>query len=235
MNARLKSTVLSSHIKDWTFIILWRDVGRDFQAAGPANAKIRLPSFRRVPGCLQCWLSRVYRVWVVVQAECVGKFFIFTTHLAILQLIPILPSHFSKPSGKNMILNTSTKYTKQYRIRNKNQIWSISPVCRIWWGSPEQTLDILDNWQLTWASMEGFWYLTMIAERGEDGEETAAASKPINSHRLDCCKISKKNNKRWTYLHKIKSTNISYLTDIFMATSVHLKRVINIICISIVF
>ena len=49
--ARLKSTVFSSRLKALWLVISWSDVGSEFHAAGPANAKLRSPNLRRVAGC----------------------------------------------------------------------------------------------------------------------------------------------------------------------------------------
>ena len=51
LNARLKSTVFSSRLKALWFVILWSDVGSEFHAAGPANAKLRFAQLET-----SCWL-----------------------------------------------------------------------------------------------------------------------------------------------------------------------------------
>jgi len=48
---RLKSAVFSSCLKASSPVISWSDVGSEFHAAGPANAKLRSPNLRRVAGC----------------------------------------------------------------------------------------------------------------------------------------------------------------------------------------
>ena len=49
--ARLKSTVFSSRLRALWSVISWSDVGSEFHAAGPANAKLRSSNLRRVAGC----------------------------------------------------------------------------------------------------------------------------------------------------------------------------------------
>jgi len=60
MHARLKSTVFSSRLKALWLVISWSDVGSEFHAAGPANAKLRSPYLRRVAGC-SCMSSTARR------------------------------------------------------------------------------------------------------------------------------------------------------------------------------
>jgi len=49
--ARLKITVFSSRLNSFWLFISWSAVGSEFHVAGPANAKIRSPTVRRVAGC----------------------------------------------------------------------------------------------------------------------------------------------------------------------------------------